>query len=81
MIVNVVFFAKAKEIVGKPKMEVALDDEANIGDLKQTLVETFPAIYDLLSASMISVDRQYASDDTNLYHGVEVVIIPPVSGG
>jgi molybdopterin converting factor small subunit len=34
-----------------------------------------------MSTSVFSVDHEYANDDLKLRDGVEVALIPPVSGG
>lgn len=81
MIVKVVLFAQAKEVVGEPTINLVLADEANVGELKQTLVEHYPGLLNVMDKSVISVDREYADDERALYHGAEVGVIPPVSGG
>ena len=81
MIVKVNLFAAAKEIVGKRSVEFVLEDTATLGDLKQALVEQHPSMMELLEVSTFSVDQEYALDDRALYHGVEIGLIPPVSGG
>ncbi|MCH2180015.1 MAG: molybdopterin converting factor subunit 1 [Mariniblastus sp.] len=81
MIVNVSFFAAVKDMMGTESMELSLDDEATIGELKQTLVEQNPALMELAEKSIFSVDQEYVSDEKQLYHGANVGFIPPVSGG
>ena len=81
MIVNVSFFAAVKDMMGAEKMELSMDDEATVGDLKQALVEQNPALLELLEKSVFSVDQEYVTDEKQLYHGAEVGCIPPVSGG
>jgi len=81
MIVNVSFFAAVKDIMGTDTMELSLDDEATIGDLKQALVEQNPALLELVEKSIFSVDQEYVNDGKQLYHGALVGFIPPVSGG
>ena len=81
MIVNVSFFAAVKDMMGAESMELSLDDEATIGELKQTLVEQNPALMELAEKSIFSVDQEYVSDEKQLYHGANVGFIPPVSGG
>lgn len=81
MIVKVLFFAVAREIAGTLSMDVALDDDATVGQLKQTLVEQFPDLMHVLGRSTISVDQEYASAEKTLYHGAEVAVLPPSSGG
>ena len=75
------FFAAAKELVGTDKMDMELDDEATVGDLKQMLVEQFPSLMTLVEKSTFSVDQEYVQDAKQLYHDAEVGLIPPVSGG
>jgi molybdopterin synthase sulfur carrier subunit len=81
MIVKILFFAAAKEASGAASSDLVLDDEATVGQLKQTLVEQHPALLHVLSRSTISVDHEYANDEKLLYHGAEVAILPPASGG
>ncbi|MEE2825184.1 MAG: molybdopterin converting factor subunit 1 [Planctomycetota bacterium] len=81
MIVNVSFFAAVKDIMGTEKLELSMDDESTVGDLKQTLVEQNPALLELVEKSVFSVDQEYVNDEKQLYHGAEVGFIPPVSGG
>lgn len=81
MMVRLMLFAAAKELVGTDRMEMTLDDAATVGDLKQMLVEQFPSLMTLVEKSTFSVDQEYVQDSKLLYHDAEVGLIPPVSGG
>jgi len=81
MIVKVLLFAAARDAVGESSLEMAIDDTACVGDLRQALVEQYPSLAPVLSRCSVSVDREYSTDDRSLYHGAEVGLIPPVSGG
>lgn len=81
MMVKILFFAAAREIAGTSAMELALEEEATVGQMKQTLVERFPGLHHVLGHSTVAVDREYATTDRTLYHGAEVAILPPSSGG
>lgn len=81
MMIRLMLFAAAKELVGADRMEMTLDDEATVGDLKQMLVEQFPSLITLVEKSTFSVDQEYVQDSKQLYHDAEVGLIPPVSGG
>jgi molybdopterin converting factor subunit 1 len=81
MMVKVLFFAAAREIAGTAAMELSLEDDATVGQLKQTLVEQFPGLFHVLGHSTIAVDRDYANSERTLYHGAEVAVLPPSSGG
>ena len=81
MIVKINLFAAAKDIIGSNHVEIVLEDSATIGDLKQTIVEQYPEMTDLIEKSTFSIDKEYAEDLKLLYHGIEIGLIPPVSGG
>lgn len=81
MVVKVLFFAAAREVAGTSGMDIVLEDETTLGQLKQNLVEQFPGLLHVLGHSTISVDREYAPDHRILYHGAEVAVLPPSSGG
>ena len=81
MIVKVAFFAAVKDLMGAEEVEVSLDDEATVGELKQTLIEQHPSLLEWVEKSVFSVDQEYVTDEKPLYHGARVALIPPVSGG
>ncbi len=81
MIVKVLLFASAKQLVGESHIELGLDDEATLGSAKASLIEHYPMLMNLLPKCTFSVDQEYAEDARPLYHGCEVACIPPVSGG
>ena len=81
MMIRLLLFAGAREVIGQEQVEISMDDEATVGDLRQLLVEQYPELLSLMEASTISVDQDYATDEKLLYHDAEVGLIPPVSGG
>lgn len=81
MIIKVNLFAAAKDMIGSETVEIVLQDAATVGELKQTLVEKHPSMMDIIEKSAFAVDKEYANDSKPLYHGAEVGLIPPVSGG
>lgn len=81
MIVKVSLFAAAKDVIGENSIDLVLDDDATVGALKQAIVERYPSMMEIVEKSAISVDQEYSVDSKPLYHGAEVGVIPPVSGG
>ncbi len=81
MIVKVSLFAGAKEIAGVSWVELTLESEATVSDLKRKLAELYPDMEPILDKSAISVGQEYSTDARTLYEGAEVGLIPPVSGG
>ena len=81
MNVQIVLFARARELAGVGSVALALSEDATIRDLKAELVHRFPPLQSLMSHCLLSVDQEYATDETRLHPDCEVGLIPPVSGG
>ena len=81
MKIKVVLFALAKQIAGSNSVDIELSRPATIADLKHSLAEKLPALKDIISRSAFAVDHEYAVDSMELHGGMEIGLIPPVSGG
>ena len=79
MKVQVLAFGIAKDIFGKPILNIELQSNT-ITDLKDTLETNYPELKKL-SSYMVAVNNEYASGESELKEGDEIAIIPPVSGG
>lgn len=80
MILRLIAFGIAKDILGKRQMEWEISDKSDIANLKKSLLEKYPTFADLANLSF-AVGEEYRDDDFSLSENVEVVIIPPVAGG
>ena len=69
----------AREILGTRSTELELD-VATVGQLRAELTARFPGLSGLRSVSF-AIHESYQEDTFPLSEGMEVVIIPPVSGG
>jgi molybdenum cofactor cytidylyltransferase len=81
MTVQVRLFALAKERAGRPEIEVELTAPATVGDLREVLRADIPQLGPLCTGAMVSVDEEYASDQTPITPASRLALIPPVSGG
>ena len=81
MLVHVRLFALAKQRAGCAEVALELPDRATVGDLKRSLAAACPALGPLVPHLMVAVDAEYAPDDRLIPSGLEVAVIPPVSGG
>ena len=81
MKISVALFAAAREMVGLNSVDLVLSESATVCDLRNALVENYPELDSLMSNSVFSVDHEYANDQSKLFDGSEVALIPPVSGG
>jgi molybdopterin synthase sulfur carrier subunit len=80
MTIKLVAYGIAKDILkGKEKM-IELRDGADVADLKTILLDEYPQFAKLKSLSF-AVGEEYREDNFVLTADVEVVLIPPVSGG
>jgi molybdopterin converting factor subunit 1 len=79
--VRVKLFAIARQVVGAETVEVDVADGATVGELRRTLVSTYPALARTMPLMMVAVAAEYATDQTVINAQDEVALIPPVSGG
>lgn len=84
MRVKVLYFASAREDIGKREEEVTLSNNGTaltLGDLRKKLCEMYPAAQAAISAITLARNLEYSDDDAELHDGDEVALIPPISGG
>lgn len=82
MIVSVHLFAWARDLAGRPVVAVELPAGATVGELRRRLAAAVPALAALLKRSSLAVAGEFAGDDQVIAEsGVEIALLPPVSGG
>jgi molybdopterin synthase catalytic subunit len=79
--VNLRLFASLHDLVGERHICLELDDGATVADLKARFAEAYPAVRPLVETIACAIDEDYAEPGQLLRDGVEVALIPPVSGG
>lgn len=75
------YFAFVREQLGKSKESIQLADGSTVGDAVDLVLAQSERLRNAESALMVMVDQRYQPRDYVLSDGVEVAIIPPVSGG
>jgi len=80
MNVRVVLFAKPRELVGQPNVELALPTGATAADAWSQLSNRYD-LGPLPRSFRCAVNSEYAGWDDPLKEGDELAVIPPVSGG
>ena len=81
MMISVRLFARARDLAGGDVLPVELQDGATVADLRIAIRKECPALEGLLARSRLAVGTDFAEDETRLTQGVQVALIPPVSGG
>lgn len=74
-------FASLREAAGRPEVELDLPSGASAEDAWRALTGSYPSLAERRAHLAASVNHRYASFETILDDGDEVVFIPPVSGG
>jgi MoaE-MoaD fusion protein len=80
MNVRVVLFAKPRELVGQPNLELALPSGATAADAWSQLSSRYD-LGPLPRSFRCAVNSEYAGWNDPLKDGDELAVIPPVSGG
>jgi molybdopterin converting factor subunit 1 len=78
---NVLLFARARDLIGADRIEIAAPEPATIGELRRRLVQQYPSVAGLLEKSAFAVNDEFADDRAAIPLGAEVALLPPVSGG
>lgn len=78
---QVQFFAKARELVGASPVEIPWSSGGTVSSLKESLVLLYPQLHPLIPKLLVAVNNNYAKDDSPIQSSDEVACFPPVSGG
>lgn len=82
--VNILFFAKSKELTGKSVDAVNLRKSNCLENLLKEIILEYPALNILKGKFIIAHNQAYLRDTKEiviLETGDEIAIIPPISGG
>lgn len=75
------FFARARDLVGKPSLEISWIDGESVSALKRNLAVLYPRLLPLIPKLLVAVNNNFAGDATPIRCDDEVACFPPVSGG
>lgn len=78
---QILLFAAAREAASSDRVVVELAAGATVDDLRAALAEQHCTLAALISTCRIAVDGEFASDQMAIESGMEIALIPPVSGG
>lgn len=81
MRLTVLVFAGLRSALGRDHVVLEVAAGATAGDLLRALAAAHPGLAGALAAARVAVDQVFVGADAPLREGVEVAIIPPVSGG
>jgi molybdopterin synthase catalytic subunit/molybdopterin converting factor small subunit len=81
MRIHLLAFASAADALGAGEMDLDLDPGSRVADLRERLEREHPKLAPLWSRLAVAVDGRLVRSEEPLAEGVEVALLPPVSGG
>ena len=81
MTITVVAFAQAREALGAGSLRIELPDGSRVADALGALETRHPGLAALRPHLAVALDRELAHGDRALADGMELALLPPVSGG
>ena len=79
--VHVRLFAALRDAIGQRDITIDVADGATVGELRDAVGVSYPAVKALLSSVVCAVGEEYVPVTHTLRDGDLVALIPPVSGG
>lgn len=81
MKIRLLAFASAGDALGTTEADLEMPEGSRVADLRERLDRDHPGLAPLWPRMAIAVDGRVVSADAELKDGVEVALLPPVSGG
>src|SRR4051812_35589363 len=81
MKIHLLAFASAGDALGASEMEIEMPEGSRVADLRDRLDQEHPGIVPLWPRLAVAVDGRVVTPEEPLKDGVEVALLPPVSGG
>jgi len=81
MKIHLLAFASAGDALGSTEKEIELPEGSTVADLRARLDRDHPGLSPLWPRLAVAVDGRVVGPEAELRDGVEVALLPPVSGG
>jgi molybdopterin converting factor subunit 1 len=81
MKVEVMLFARARDLAGAAAVSVEVPQGATVARLREALTAAYPRLGEILPRCTVAVGGDFAREDEAIAVGAEVAVLPPVSGG
>jgi molybdopterin converting factor subunit 1 len=79
--IRTLLFANLRDLMGTRSLELEIPAGTTVAGLKERLTADHPALRGLIGHVLVSLDHEFAENDTVLPASAEVALFPPVSGG
>ena len=79
--IKVLFFATLRDRAGTKSTELEIPADTTVLALKDLVVDWYPGLKETMDTVVISINREFAFDESIVPENAEVAMFPPVSGG
>ncbi|MBN1451101.1 MAG: molybdopterin converting factor subunit 1 [Anaerolineales bacterium] len=79
--IKVLFFATLRDRAGTKSLEIEIPEDTTVQTLKDLIARDYPSLKQSMETIVISINREFAFDESVVPDGAEVAMFPPVSGG
>lgn len=79
--IKVLFFATLRDRAGTKSFELDIPAETTVQVLKEMVINAYPGLKETMDTVVISINREFAFDESVVPAEAEVAMFPPVSGG
>lgn len=79
--ITVLFFATLRDRAGTKAVLLEIPAETTVACLRKLLCAKFLSLKGIAEHSLVSINCEYAFDESEIPNGAEVALFPAVSGG
>jgi molybdopterin synthase catalytic subunit len=79
--IRVLFFATLRDRAGTKSLEIEIPESTTVQELKDQIARDYPNLKQSMELVVISINREFAFDESIVPTNAEVAMFPPVSGG
>jgi len=79
--VKVLFFATLRDRAGTKLLDIEIPADTTVQGLKDRIARDYPNLKQSMESVVISINREFAFDESVIPSNAEVAMFPPVSGG
>ena len=79
--IKVLFFATLRDRAGIKSVDLEIPADTTVQALKDLVVDAYPGLGQTMDSVVISINREFAFDESVVPENAEVAMFPPVSGG
>jgi molybdopterin converting factor subunit 1 len=79
--IKILFFATLRDRAGVKFVELEVPADMTVQTLKDKLAGDYPNLKESMKAVLVSVNKEYASNESAIPQNAEIALFPPVSGG